>query len=65
MGPAPNKETGKMNKSIIKKIIGKEPKGLMPKNLHDEDIVVELSSSPAANQNQSGEIPDDKQYLTK
>jgi len=50
MGPAPNKETGKMNKSIIKKIIGKEPKGLVPKNLPDEDIVVELSSSPAANQ---------------
>jgi hypothetical protein len=50
MGPAPIKETGKMNKSIIKKIIGREPKGLMAKNLHDEEIVVELSSSPPPNQ---------------
>jgi hypothetical protein len=65
MGPASTKESGKISKSIIKKIIGREPKGLMPKNLRDEDIVVELSSSPIANQSSSGEIADDKQYHTK
>jgi hypothetical protein len=65
MGPAPTKESGKISKSIIKKIIGRDPKGLMPKNRQDEDIVVELSSSPAANHSQPAEISDDKQYHIK